>query len=272
MASTKIKIGIVGCGAIGSTLARMISKKLSKGFCVAALCDLDSAKAANLAREIKTAKALSLKDLIRQSHLVVEAASAKASFGIACQALSGKKDVLIMSIGGVLGREKELFGLARKNGKKIYFPSGAIAGLDGIRAYSVVGIDRLTLNTYKPPAALRGADYLVKNNIDVDKIFGEKVIFSGTPAEAVRAFPQNINVVALLSLAAGGTVTPQVRIWVSPYLKRNLHVIDAESSAGTLKIRCENVASPDNPKTSALAILSALKTIAGISEVARVGT
>lgn len=267
----KIKIGIVGCGAIGSSLSLMVKERFNETFKVIALCDIDKAKARSLKEKLKNCKVVSLKELIRLSDLIVEAASVKVSFDVARQALSQKKDVLIMSIGGVLGREKELFKLARRKKKRILFPSGAICGLDGLKAMALAGIEEITLKTFKPPEALQGADYLVKNKINIDEIREEKAIFSGTAQEAVKAFPQNINVVALLSIAAKGEVSPQVKIFVSPGLKRNVHVIEIKSPAGRLEIRCENVASPDNPKTSYLAILSAVSTIAGISDVVRIG-
>lgn len=267
----KIKIGIVGCGAIGSSLSLMVKERFNETFQIVALCDINKAKAEGLKEKLKNCKVVSLEELIRLSDLIVEAASSKVSFDVARRSLLQKKDVLIMSIGGILGKEKKLFDIARRKKRKILFPSGAICGLDGLKAMALAGIEEITLKTFKPPAALEGADYLLKNKINLSEIREEKVIFSGTAKEAVMAFPQNINVVALLSIAAKGEVSPKVKIFVSPGLKRNVHVVEIKSAAGRLEIRCENVASPDNPKTSYLAILSAVSTIAGISDVVRIG-
>ena len=271
MMKKKLKIGIVGCGAIGASLAKLLDKRFKKEIEIVAFCDLDSRKARGLQTKIKSGKVVSLPELIILSDLVVEAASAKVSFQVAKRSLAHKKDVLLMSIGGILGKEKKLFRMAQKNNKRIYLPSGAICGLDGISALSLVGIKKITLRTYKPPAALMGADYIVENKISLEKIKGQRVIFRGTAQEAVKAFPQNINVVALLSLAARGLVVPKVEIIASSGLKRNVHVIDVESKAAHLEIKCENIPSPDNPKTSYLAILSLVRTIAGILEVVRIG-
>ena len=268
----KIKIGLVGCGAIGKSLLLMAQEKFKEAFTISALCDIDESRALVLKKILGVGQIVSLKKLISSSDLVIEAASAKISFDVAHAALTNKKDVLIMSIGGILGREQGLFSLARRNKKRIFLPSGAICGLDGIKALSLVGIDRVTLKTFKPPQALKGASYIVKNKIDLDGIQEEKMIFSGTANEAVEAFPQNINVVALLSIAAQGLVVPQVQIFASPALKRNVHRIEVESKAARLEIRCENVASPENPKTSYLAVLSAAAMLAGVSDVVRIGS
>jgi aspartate dehydrogenase len=267
----KLRIGIVGCGAIGSTLAKLIQKRFKKDVVITALCDTDAARAEGLKKEIRGSRVAGLDKLIALSDLVVEAASAKISFEVAQKALSAKKQVLVMSVGGILGKEKRLFDLAARCRAKIFFPSGAICGLDGIRALSLSRIKKITLTTMKPPQGLRGADYLLKHKISVDGITEDKVVFEGSALEAVKAFPQNINVVAVLSLAAAGQVVPTVKIVASPSLKRNVHLVDVESEAARIKIRCENVPSPDNPKTSYLAILSALATIAGILDRVKIG-
>ena len=272
MKTHKIKIGLVGCGAIGKSLALMVKERLKETFEITALCDLDETRAENLRKILGCGRVVPLNKLIIQSDLVIEAASAKVSFELAQTALEKKRDILLMSIGGILGHEQKLFSIARRNKRRILLPSGAICGLDGVKALSLVGIDRVTLKTFKPPQALKGASFVVKNKIDLDDIKEEKVIFSGTAQEAVEAFPQNINVVALLSIAASGLVVPRVQIYASPHLQRNVHLIEVESKAARLEIRCENVASPDNPKTSYLAILSAVAMLSGVSDVVRIGS
>lgn len=272
MKNKKIKIGLIGCGAIGKSLMMMAQKRFNDAFQITALCDLDHLKAKKLNKALGCGKVMGFKALIKSCDLVVEAASAKISFDVAQEALLKKKNVLVMSIGGILGREGKLFEIARRNKKRIFLPSGAICGLDGVKALALAGIDSLTLKTYKPPQALKGAAFIEKNKIDLDGIKEETMIFSGTAQEAVASFPQNINVVAVLSVAASGLVVPRVEIYASPELSRNVHVIEVESKAARLLIRCENVPSPDNPKTSYLAILSALAMLSGVSDSVRVGS
>ncbi|MFH1691461.1 MAG: aspartate dehydrogenase [Candidatus Omnitrophota bacterium] len=267
----KIKVGIVGCGAIGATLSLLLKKHYPGRFKIVALCDIDSQKAHALKNKIKSCQVSSLKELIALSDLVVEAASAKVSFDVAQQVLRKGKNVLIMSVGGILGKEKKLFSIAEKYKGRIHFPSGAICGLDGIASLNLAGFEEITLKTFKSPAALKGADYVIRKKIDLEGIKKETIIFKGTAQEAVRAFPQNINIVALLSIAAKGKIVPQVEIVVCPGLKRNVHSIEVKSKAAHLTMKCENVPSPDNPKTSYLAILSAVATMSGMGDVFRIG-
>lgn len=268
----KLKVGIVGCGAIGSGLVVLLKQKYGSRLKIAALCDADEGKAAALKRKIGEGRVASLDQAVALSDLVIEAASAQVSFDVARRCLKKGRDVLVMSVAGILGKEKGLYRIAESKKSHLYFPSGAICGLDGIRALSLCGIKKIILKTSKPPEALKGAPFIVKNSIDLNSLKEDKIIFRGTAKEAVLAFPQNINVVAVLSLAAGGTVEPEVEIAAVPGLSRNIHEIDVESEAGHIRIRCENVPSPDNPKTSYLAILSAAAAVGRILDSIQIGT
>lgn len=266
----KIKVGIIGCGAIGTSLARIIKKDFPV-FSIVAICDQAEEKTRSMLELWPKAKVSTISGVIKSSDLVIESAGAPVSYDIAKKSLLAGKSILAMSIGGILGNQKELADIAAKKGGKILLPSGAICGLDGIKALSLAGITSLTLNTYKPPKALAGAPYLKKNNIDVSSIDKETLIFSGSAKEAVLEFPQNINVVALLQIAAGAAVDVRVKIWAKPGLEKNIHEIEVLSQASNLRISCENEASPYNPKTSYLAVLSAAATLKAFSGSIRIG-
>jgi len=258
----KKNIGIVGCGTIGSFIAKAIDKELKPFAKIAALCDIDNEHAMNL-RDLLSKKPpiVPLNKLIDKSDLVVEAASGEFSFHLAKKALLKKKDVMVMSIGGLLGKSKSLFELAGKVKARIILPSGAICGLDGIKSAATGLIRKITLTTRKPPKGLRGAPYIVVNRIDLDAITGERVLFEGTAKAAVQAFPKNINVAALLSIAGIGAKKTIVKIVTSPEYKANTHEVEVEGDFGKLLTRTENVPSPQNPKTSFLASLSAVATL-----------
>ena len=108
--------------------------------------------------------------------------------------------MLVMSVGGLLGHE-EWFRQAEQKGCRIYVPSGAIAGLDGIKSASMGNIESAMLTSRKPIAALRGTKYVVERNLQLDELKEETVIFEGTAEEAARAFPTTSNVAASLRLA-----------------------------------------------------------------------
>ena len=258
------KIGIIGCGTIGTGIAEFIQRKMRSKARIVALCDADKIKANVLAEKIRPRPIITNIDtLIKKSDLVIEAASGNISAKIAEKALSKKKDSLIMSTGGLI-KKTALFKKARTRGCNIYVPSGAICGLDGMKAAAIGKIKSVRLTTRKPLKGLKGAPGL--KGKDIEKIKKETVLYNGTAEDAVRSFPKNINVAATLSLMGIGPKKTRVRIVTSPKYKRNIHEVEVEGEFGRLFTRTENLPSRGNPKTSQLAIYSALAKLKEVCE------
>lgn len=270
----RLKIGIVGCGAIGSSLAKEIVTGLRKDASLAALYDIKPEKAQALSRRLTAGKKLcadSLKDLIKCSELVIEASSARASWEIASQSLSGGCKVMVMSVGGLVGHLDQLYALSRKNNAMVYFPSGAISGVDALKAANIAGVRKVTLTTRKNPNAFSGVEYVARH-FKLAGLKHDKLLFDGSAAEAVKYFPQNINVAAVLGLAGIGMRKTRVRIIASPSVNKNIHEIEIESKAAKIFTRTENILHPQNPKTSFLAVLSAIATLKQILQPVKIGT
>jgi len=266
-----IKTGIIGCGAIGEIIAGAIISKFSDTMELSGVCDIKEKKAAAMLSKFKTgASILDKAQLIEKCSLIIEAASSKVSYEIAREALEAGKDVLVMSTGGLLDRP-DIFELAKKKNAKIYLPSGAICGLDGVKSAMMANVKSVTLITRKPLAGLKGAPYIAEHNIDLDAVKKETVIFEGTAEEAVKGFPKNVNVSATLSLCGMGGRNTKIRIVTSPDYKSNSHQIEVEGDFGKLKALTENVPMPNNPKTSYLAALSAVATLKGIVDNNAIG-
>jgi aspartate dehydrogenase len=128
----------------------------------------------------------------------------------------------------------------------------------------------LRLRTTKPPRGLAGAPYVVANAIDLDALTVATTIFEGSVADAVRGFPSNVNVAAVLSLAGEG-VDVRVSVVADPASTTNIHEIEAGGDFGTFTVRLDNLPSPANPKTSALAPLSALAMLRRLTQSLWVG-
>lgn len=270
-----LRIGIVGCGAIGSSLAKTVIKDFRKNAKLVALYDIDSKKSAGLSRSLfKTGElhVSSLRRLILKSGLVIEASSALASFGIAQKVLAQGRDVLIMSVGGVAGHIKALADLAQRRGGSIYIPSGAVSGIDALKAAGCAKLRKVCLTTRKNPASFKGVKSLSRKKIDLDRIKKDTVLFHGSARKAIQLFPQNINVAGLLSLAGLGLDRTEVKIVASAAEKKNIHELRIEGSAATIMTRTENILHPDNPKTSYLAVLSAIAVLKQILNPVKIGT
>jgi len=268
-----LKIGLVGCGAIGSEIARAIDSGEIDAALVA-VCDHNPATAQALIDRLqKKPMKTKLDELVFLSDLVVEAASQRAVPAIARATLTRGKNLMIMSVGALADVDlyREIKKLAVEHGSRIYIPSGAISGLDGLKSASVGTIRKVVLTTTKNPRGLEGAPYIRENNIDLKALTAPTVVFEGTAAQAVKAFPANVNVAATLCLAAReGEV--RVKIVADPNISVNRHEIVAEGDFGQIFTRVENVPSPKNPKTSLLAALSAIATLRSIVEPIKIGT
>ncbi len=268
----KKTIAIIGCGFIGATLAAEADKSLSGEIEKIVLYDTDPEKLSSLEKSLTNAQvAGSIEEAVNLSDLVIEAATGRTAKTLLGLAIKEGKDILLMSIGGILGSEN-LLEEAREKGIKVLLSSGAIAGIDALKAAKQAGVDSVTITTRKPPKSLKGAPYLKEKGIDVDSIKGETTIFEGNALEAVKAFPKNINVSALLSLAGIGSEKTKVRIVVSPEYTKNTHEIEIIGVSGRIFTRTENVPSPENPKTSYLAALAAMASLKEYFDTVRIGT
>ncbi len=261
-----MRIGILGCGAIGSRIAKSIRHEL-KDFCqLSGLYDIDQDKAKRLEKELKLRNIVkfSLVDLIKNCDCMVEAVSAQETKSMIRQALEAQRDVLAMSVGKLLNSQvdsQDLFSLAHQKGCSLLIPSGALAGIDAVKAASLAGIKKITLTTRKSPQGFQGNLYLEKRKIDLSKIKKETVLFEGHVEEAVKFFPQNINVAATLALASSAQNKLFIRIITSPQYKTNSHEVELTGPFGRIVTRTDNVVCPDNPKTSYLAVLSGIQTL-----------
>ena len=209
-------------------------------------------------------------EIVENSHLlssqpidiVVEAASQDAVKDVALSVLQNKKDLMIMSVGALLDESiYDILSDACKDFKKtIYLPSGAIAGLDGIKSIKDE-LESLSITTTKHPRSLKGAKFFETSDINLDEISSSTVVYTGTAKEAVTLFPANINVAALLSLTGIGSEKTSVKIIADPNTDKNTHHIEAAGKFGKMTFTIENVPDANNPKTSRLAILSAIETL-----------
>ncbi len=269
-----LKIGVIGCGAIGM----QICKAVDTGMINAKLVAVYDRKRGNCARLLGTLKnkpeILTPDELISRSDIVVECASQEAVREHGLSVLKKGKDLMVLSVGAFMDTKllNDFIRVAKDKNSKIYIPSGAIAGIDGLKSASVATINKVMLSTTKSPESLLGAPFVLENKIDLFSFHEKTLLFEGCASEAVRAFPANVNVAASLSLAGVGAEKTHVRVFVDPEATKNIHEITVEGDFGTFTCRIENVPSSFNPKTSFLAALSAIATLRKMTEPLQIGT
>jgi aspartate dehydrogenase len=258
-----VKVGIVGMGVIGTQVAKAIDNGIP-GIELVGVSVRRPATAGSY-------PVLPLDELIGRADLIVEAATQEALRELGPLVLSAGRHLMVLSVGALVGLLDEWGRLAEAHGCRILVPSGAIAGLDGVKGAREGAITAVTMETRKPPRGLAGAPYVIEHGIDLDAIRQETLIFEGPAALAVKAFPANVNVVAALALAGIGPERTRIRLFAVPGQERNQHRITIEGEFGRLRIEVENVPS-ENPRTGKLSYLSAIAMLRELGAPAQVGT
>ncbi|MEE0935900.1 MAG: aspartate dehydrogenase [Methanobrevibacter sp.] len=253
-----MKVGIIGCGAIANIITTSVVPE-DNGIDIAYFFDKDIERAENLASFAGGVAALDFDDMVDNVDLVLECASPASVKEFAPKILKKGKNMIVMSIGAFMDMDfyNEVLKMAEENNAKIHLPSGAVVGLDGIKAVAKFGLKEVNLVTRKSPKSL---------GKDIDT---EEVLFEGKASEAVKEFPLNINVAATISMACGRDI--DVKIIVDPKVDRNVHEITAKGDFGEFKTTTMNYPCAANPKTSMLAALSAIRLLKSFNETISVG-
>ncbi len=263
-------VAIAGLGAIGLPLARALDTGVD-GLRLIAVAGRDPVKTrANLAGFLSAPRIVNIPELA-EADIVVEAAPAAIFERIALPALEAGRIFVAASAGALLPR-MHLARLARQTGARIVVPTGALLGLDAVRAAAEGPIDSITIETRKPPMGLIGAPYLERHGIDVMDLIQPLLVFTGNALDAAAGFPANVNVAAALALAGIGPIRTQVQIWADPGITRNIHTIRVEAEVARFSMTIENVPSAENPKTGRLTALSVLACLRGLVSTLKVGS
>lgn len=254
-------MAIGGLGAIGLAVARCLDAGEIPGLELAAVAVRDHDKARRNMSDFRSQPELvTLEQLGATADIVIECAPKAVFTDIATSAIGRGKTFMPLSVGALLDHP-ELIEQAEGSEAVIVVPTGALLGLDAVKAVAEGPVDSISLVTRKPPGGLRGAPYLVKNNIDVDHLSEAKKVFQGSAREAAKAFPANVNVAAALALAGIGADRTTVEVWADPSVNRNIHTINVNADASSFTMSIQNVPSvtPATGKITALSVIAALR-------------
>lgn len=265
-----MKVAIAGLGAIGLKLAAALDAGVP-GLELVAVAARDHAKATANLKAFRTPPRIVPIAALAEADIVVEAAPA-AVFEEIARAAIGRGRIFIPSSVGALLPRMQLVEEAKRTGARIVVPTGALLGLDAVRAAAEGKVASVTIETRKPPRGLAGAPYLDQHGIDVASITQARRVFKGNAFDAAAGFPANVNVAAALALAGIGPERTMVEIWADPAVTRNTHTIRVEAEAARLTMTIENVPSEENPRTGKITPLSVLACLKGLVSTLKVGT
>ncbi len=255
-------IGIIGHGAIGQTLMRLLAQHAPL-VRVAAILEQPAQQSAVRARIAESVRVVSSVDELTAEplELVIECAGHAALKASGAAVLRGGVDLLVASVGALAdpALEAALRQAAAQTGAHIRIPSGALGGLDVLGAARLAGLDAVSYISNKAPRAWKGT--AAEDMVDLDRLTQPVVFYTGNAREAALRFPQNANVAAAVALAGVGFERTRVELTVDPAATGNRHRIRASGAFGEIDVSILGKTLPENPKTSMLAPYSLVRSV-----------
>lgn len=251
-----LRVGLIGYGAIGRVVHRELVRQAPDAVVPVSILvrrpDALGAPARGAAclgiEELGTADLDSL--LAREPDLVVECAGHQAVDAYAVLILRAGIDLMLVSVGALADadREARLLDAARSGGSRLIVPAGAIGAVDWLAAARRAGLTRVVYRSRKPPSAWAGSP--AEDRLDLGRLDSAATFFSGSARAAASAYPKNANVAATIAIATLGFDATRVELIADPAVTANIHEVTAVGQSGTLALRIEGQADPDNPRTS----------------------
>lgn len=270
MPKESLRVGLAGLGAVGLGVAKRLETGIP-GLILAAVAVRDKDKARRQLPDAAERIAIVAADALAQScDIVVECLPPALFRGVAISAIDAGRIFMPLSVGQLL-ENWDLVERAKATGARILVPTGALIGLDAVRAVAEGTIHSVTMITRKPPNGLEGAPYLVERGISLNGLNEPKKIFDGSARDGARGFPANVNVAAALSLAGIGPDKTHLEIWADPALTRNTHRIEVDADTARFSMTIEGIPS-DNPRTGRIVPLSAIAALRGLVAELKVGS
>ena len=165
----------------------------------------------------------------------------------------------LLSVGALASTDLalRLENAARAGQTQVHVLSGAIGGIDAIAAARWGGLSEVTYTGRKPPQGWRGS--AAESVLNLDQLTQAAVLMEGSAAEVALKYPKNANVAATIALAGLGLQATRARLVADPSVSENIHEIDVRGAFGQMQLTMRGQPLPENPKTSMLTVLSAMR-------------
>ena len=270
-----LRVALLGGGTIGRLVLEQAQGRLPGIEFVGVAGRGPASGGAELARRFGLAYAGDRSALVAlKPQVVVEAASHDAVREHLVPLLERGISVVVLSAGALadddLRRSAE--AAAERSGALFYVPSGGIGGLDALKTACLAGVDEVSIQVAKPPAAWKGIPYVQTRKVPLDDLRSATTLFDGSAREGVPHFPQNVNIAAVLAIAGIGMDRTKLKVVADPALKLNTHTIRVSGKSGNITVVLENVPSPENPKTTWLACYTVIAALQALQSKTRFGT
>ena len=250
-------IGIIGQGAIARYVAQALAKDGTPAATVLARPGREAAARSALGAEVVTDAAA----MAARADLVIDCAGHAGLAAHGAALLGAGCEVITLSLGALADAAllARLEGAARAGGGVLRLASGAIGALDALSAAAVGGLDHVRYTGIKPSGGWAGSP--AEDALNLATLTAPAAHFTGSARAAALAYPKNANVAAATALAGIGFDATEVQLIADPAATQNTHRIEARGAFGSFDFTISGNALPDNPKSSALAAMSAVRAV-----------
>jgi aspartate dehydrogenase len=257
MSMGNLEVTLVGFGAIGRAIVQRLNANPNSLVKIATIV-VRTTSVATLQKELGSSVRV-VDRVPSDAILVLECAGHQALKTHVIPALKSGIECAVLSVGALseAGLPESLAVAATEGHTQVHFLAGAIGGIDAIASAKIEGLDRVTYSGRKPPIGWKGS--AAEELIDLDRIDQATTFFEGTARQAAAQFPKNSNVAATIAVAGLGLDNTQVKLIADPSVTENIHEIDIVGAFGSMQLVMRGKPLADNPRTSALTVLSALR-------------
>lgn len=266
-----LRVAVAGLGAVGLGVAERLAGGVD-GLRLSAVSARDRVRAGTRVHAMGVdVPILPVEELADAADVIVECTPAEVFSRVAEPAVRAGRVLVAIGVAALMDH-LQLLDMARASGARILVPSGALLGLDAVRAAAEGEIHRVRMITRKPPGGLAGAPYLIEHGIDVRGLSEPLRVFAGSARDGAAGFPANLNVAAALGLAGVGLDRTELEIWADPTTTRNCHEVLVEADSARFRLEIENVPSDSNPRTGRIVAMSVVATLRRLVSPITIGT
>ena len=272
----QLKIALAGLGAVGLKVAQWLdseeARELGRGLSLVSVTasSEDSARQ-KLAGLSMMPTYLPPSGLATAADVIVECLPPELFRDVAEPAVRAGKVFMPLSVTQLLVNW-DIVDIAAETGARIIVPTGALLGLDAVRAAAEGNLRSVTMRTRKPPAGLAKAPFVVEQGLDLSNLSEPLRLYQGSVRDAAQKFPANVNVAVALSLAGAGPDETQYEIWADPGVNRNTHTIEVDSEEVSFQMSIAGVPTVENPATGKLTPLSTIAALKALVQPLKVGS
>ena len=268
----KLRVALGGLGAVGLPVAEWLDSGEEPGLELVAVSAHDKPRAVERLAHLKNPpQVIDLADLADSADVIVECAPPEHYMDVCGPAVEQGKMLVTLSVSQLL-HHMDLIDRARETGAAIIVPTGALVGLDSVRAAAEGNLQSVVMRTHKPPAGFQKARWVQDQGIDLMGLTEPRRLYEGTVREAADMFPANVNVAVALGLAGLGPDETRYEVRADPTITRNTHWITVESDIVRVEMKIAGEPTPENPATGKIVPLSLIATLRGLVSPLKVGT